>query len=68
MASPNKRKDTPLLLKGRIFLNNVTQAIPTSNRNSIGMSAAFAKYLMLIISLSVIYSQPLLPGRVVARR
>ncbi|OAX44139.1 hypothetical protein K503DRAFT_545306 [Rhizopogon vinicolor AM-OR11-026] len=35
MTSPNKRKDTPLLLKGRIFLNNVTQAIPSSSRNSI---------------------------------
>ncbi|KAG1807666.1 uncharacterized protein BJ212DRAFT_1437005 [Suillus subaureus] len=35
MTSPNKRKDTPLLLKGRIFLNNVTQAIPSSNRNSV---------------------------------
>lgn len=28
-ASPsNKKKSTPLLLKGRIFLNNVTQAVP----------------------------------------
>ncbi|KAF9244865.1 hypothetical protein BU15DRAFT_41593 [Melanogaster broomeanus] len=35
---PNKKKDTPLLLKGRIFLNNVTQAIPNSPRNSIGSS------------------------------
>ncbi|KAF8552506.1 hypothetical protein OG21DRAFT_1511371 [Imleria badia] len=35
---PNKKKDTPLLLKGRIFLNNVTQAIPSSPRNSIGSS------------------------------
>ncbi|KAF9227457.1 hypothetical protein BS17DRAFT_694830 [Gyrodon lividus] len=32
---PNKKTDTPLLLKGRIFLNNVTQAIPSSSRNSI---------------------------------
>lgn len=38
MTSPNKRKDTPLLLKGRIFLNNVTQAIPSSNRNSVASS------------------------------
>ncbi|KAG0703246.1 hypothetical protein DFH29DRAFT_829393 [Suillus ampliporus] len=38
MSSSNKRKDTPLLLKGRIFLNNVTQAIPSSNRNSIASS------------------------------
>ncbi|KAG6372412.1 hypothetical protein JVT61DRAFT_7885 [Boletus reticuloceps] len=35
---PNKKKDTPLLLKGRIFLNNVTQAIPSSPRNSTGSS------------------------------
>jgi cell division control protein 24 len=40
MASPNKGKDTPLLLKGRIFLNNVTQAIPSSSRNSLGKSTA----------------------------
>ncbi|KAG1777529.1 hypothetical protein EV702DRAFT_1101780 [Suillus placidus] len=38
MTSPNMRKDTPLLLKGRIFLNNVTQAIPSSNRNSVASS------------------------------
>ncbi|KAG1742924.1 hypothetical protein EDB19DRAFT_1850350 [Suillus lakei] len=38
MTSSNKRKDTPLLLKGRIFLNNVTQAIPSSNRNSVASS------------------------------
>jgi cell division control protein 24 len=31
-----KRKNTPLLLKGRIFLNNVTQAVPVSPRNSTG--------------------------------
>ncbi|KIJ67691.1 hypothetical protein HYDPIDRAFT_25171 [Hydnomerulius pinastri MD-312] len=37
-GAPNKKKDTPLLLKGRIFLNNVTQAIPSSPRNSIGSS------------------------------
>jgi cell division control protein 24 len=29
-----KKKNTPLLLKGRIFLNNVTQAVPTSPRQS----------------------------------
>lgn len=28
------RKTTPLLLKGRIFLGNVTQAVPASPRNS----------------------------------
>ncbi|KAI0930336.1 hypothetical protein AcW1_010367 [Taiwanofungus camphoratus] len=27
-AGPSKKKSTPLLLKGRIFLNNVTQAVP----------------------------------------
>lgn len=27
-ASGSKKKSTPLLLKGRIFLNNVTQAVP----------------------------------------
>ncbi|OBZ68336.1 Rho guanine nucleotide exchange factor scd1 [Grifola frondosa] len=27
-AGPSKKKNTPLLLKGRIFLNNVTQAVP----------------------------------------
>ena len=27
----NKKKNTPLLLKGRIFLNNVTQAVPKIN-------------------------------------
>ncbi|KAL4074032.1 hypothetical protein V8B97DRAFT_2075448 [Scleroderma yunnanense] len=37
-ALPNKEKDTPLLLKGRIFLNNVTQAVPTSPRTSVGSS------------------------------
>ncbi|KAF8844742.1 hypothetical protein BDN67DRAFT_977997 [Paxillus ammoniavirescens] len=35
---PSKKKDTPLLLKGRIFLNNVTQAVASSPRNSIGPS------------------------------
>ncbi|KAG6337096.1 hypothetical protein ID866_2007 [Astraeus odoratus] len=37
---PNKKKDTPLLLKGRIFLNNVTQAVPSSPRNSVGPNTA----------------------------
>lgn len=31
-----KKNSTPLLLKGRIFLNNVTQALPTSPRQSTG--------------------------------
>ena len=30
-----QRKTTPLLLKGRIFLGNVTQAVPVSARNSL---------------------------------
>ncbi|KDQ57595.1 hypothetical protein JAAARDRAFT_156392 [Jaapia argillacea MUCL 33604] len=29
-VGPPKKKSTPLLLKGRIFLNNVTQAVPTT--------------------------------------
>jgi cell division control protein 24 len=29
-----QKKNTPLLLKGRIFLGNVTQAVPVSARNS----------------------------------
>ncbi|EEB95889.1 hypothetical protein MPER_05071, partial [Moniliophthora perniciosa FA553] len=29
-----QKKNTPLLLKGRIFLGNVTQAVPTPSRNS----------------------------------
>ena len=33
-AGQQKKKNTPLLLKGRIFLNNVTQAVPTSPRQS----------------------------------
>nr|QHW03305.1 guanine-nucleotide exchange factor Cdc24 [Flammulina velutipes] len=31
-----QKKNTPLLLKGRIFLGNVTQAVPSSPRNSTG--------------------------------
>ena len=38
-AEPQK-KNTPLLLKGRIFLGNVTQAVPTPSRNSLGMHTA----------------------------
>ena len=33
-SGQSKKKNTPLLLKGRIFLNNVTQAVPTSPRQS----------------------------------
>jgi cell division control protein 24 len=38
-----QKKNTPLLLKGRIFLGNVTQAIPASPRNST------CKYLALLV-------------------
>ncbi|EIW83008.1 hypothetical protein CONPUDRAFT_89004 [Coniophora puteana RWD-64-598 SS2] len=37
-GNTSKKKDTPLLLKGRIFLNNVTQAVPSSPRNSTNSS------------------------------
>jgi cell division control protein 24 len=33
-----RQKNTPLLLKGRIFLSNVTQTVPVSPRNSIGLN------------------------------
>lgn len=33
-----QKKTTPLLLKGRIFLGNVTQAVPVSPRNSMSSS------------------------------
>jgi cell division control protein 24 len=33
-----QKKNTPLLLKGRIFLGNVTQAVPVSPRNSTGLN------------------------------
>jgi hypothetical protein len=32
--SAPQKKNTPLLLKGRIFLNNVTRTVPVSPRNS----------------------------------
>jgi cell division control protein 24 len=35
-AVQSKKRSSPLLLKGRIFLNNVTQAVPSSPRDSIG--------------------------------
>lgn len=36
-AHPHQqRRGTPLLLKGRIFLGNVTQAIPSQPRTSLG--------------------------------
>ncbi|KAF7782160.1 hypothetical protein Agabi119p4_1536 [Agaricus bisporus var. burnettii] len=39
-SAPNHRKNTPLLLKGRIFLGNVTQAVPAPPRSSIGPGMA----------------------------
>ncbi|KAF5351656.1 hypothetical protein D9756_007738 [Leucocoprinus leucothites] len=35
-GTSNQRRNTPLLLKGRIFLGNVTQAVPSQPRMSIG--------------------------------
>jgi cell division control protein 24 len=35
-ANSARQKNTPLLLKGRIFLNNVTRAVPASQRHSTG--------------------------------
>ncbi|KAH8828393.1 hypothetical protein DL96DRAFT_1464086 [Flagelloscypha sp. PMI_526] len=35
-GQPQQRKNTPLLLKGRIFLGNVTQAVPVPSRASTG--------------------------------
>ena len=44
------QKDTPLLLKGRIFLGNVTQAVPVPARASPskGSSSSFSTSMMLI--------------------
>lgn len=41
-ANSNQRRSTPLLLKGRIFLGNVTQVIPSQPRMSIGMFSLFS--------------------------
>lgn len=41
-----QKKSTPLLLKGRIFLGNVTQAVPASARNS---SDSFFCVLLLLL-------------------
>lgn len=46
-AVPNKKKDTPLLLKGRIFLNNVTKAVSSSPRYSTA-SALTASYSLAV--------------------
>lgn len=34
-----QKKNTALLLKGRIFLNNVTRAVPAPNRQSVGSTS-----------------------------
>lgn len=66
---PNKKKDTPLLLKGRIFLNNVTQAIPSSPRNSIGACADMTFSDPQINTLArLFFRQPLLSCCMVERR
>ena len=65
---PNKKKDTQLLLKGRIFLNNVTQAIPSSPRNSIGAYADVVFCTSQInISSRIFYRQPILSCCMVER-
>ena len=43
-----KKKNTPLLLKGRIFLNNVTQAVPTSPRQSTCESSLLMFYVLIL--------------------
>lgn len=65
---PNKKKDTPLLLKGRIFLNNVTQAIPNSPRSSVGAYANIVyRHLQIDISSRFFYRQPIFSCCVVER-
>jgi cell division control protein 24 len=51
-----KKKSTPLLLKGRIFLNNVTQAVPTLPRHSTCESLLFS--LIPDLTLLVASSNP----------
>lgn len=45
----SKKKSTPLLLKGRIFLNNVTQAVPTLPRHSTGKFGHLLLYTLMLI-------------------
>ncbi|KAF8658263.1 hypothetical protein AX16_002039 [Volvariella volvacea WC 439] len=47
-ATQPTRKNTPLLLKGRIFLGNVTQAVPMSPRNSMPASAVPTHYPLAV--------------------
>jgi cell division control protein 24 len=47
-SGPSRKKTTPLLLKGRIFLNNVTQAVPSSPRNSIASSSSASQYALAV--------------------
>lgn len=68
-GAPNKKKDTPLLLKGRIFLNNVTQAIPSSPRNSTGVYADIVRYdYQINLPPRFFYRQPIFPCCMVERR
>ncbi|KII92357.1 hypothetical protein PLICRDRAFT_37127 [Plicaturopsis crispa FD-325 SS-3] len=41
-GGPSKKKDTPLLLKGRIFLNNVTQAVQATSKNAAAGSSPYS--------------------------
>ncbi|KAF7965424.1 hypothetical protein HWV62_43662, partial [Athelia sp. TMB] len=44
----SKKNTTPLLLKGRIFLNNVTQALPTSPRQSTNGANMNSQYALSV--------------------
>jgi len=61
------QKDTPLLLKGRIFLGNVTQAIPVPARASPSEFAIFYTVKMPINSNSHRYACTFSSCRVVER-
>lgn len=52
-SGQQKKKNTPLLLKGRIFLNNVTQAVPTSPRHSACASIPLFFYLDIVVYVSL---------------
>ena len=61
-GGPNgKKKNTALLLKGRIFLNNVTSAVPKVNAGQcFGLSSL--GFLVLIESHRPIFARGLLEG------
>lgn len=61
VPATNKEKDTTLLLKGRIFLNNVTQAVPTSPRNSVGASSFSDPFYHLFILCRVEHNNAIFP-------